>query len=117
MKHLFLFLLFFIACSQNSSTIETLEKPRFEKLLSKSLLLIDVRTPLEFNSGSIDGAVNVDYNAPDFMEKIASFPKDQPVLVYCGSGLRSGLAAKAMDSLGFVKIYDLKGGYLKWQGY
>ncbi|MFZ8960552.1 MAG: rhodanese-like domain-containing protein [Flavobacteriaceae bacterium] len=51
------------------------------------------------------------------MEKIVAYSKDQPVLVYCGSGVRSGLAAKVMDSLGFVKIYDLQGGYLKWQGY
>ena len=117
MKHLFLLSLFFITCSQNTTPIELVDKPAFEKLLSKSPLLLDVRTPLEFNSGAIEGAVNVDYNAPDFMEKIVAYPKDQPVLVYCGSGVRSGLAAKVMDSLGFVKIYDLQGGYLKWQGY
>ena len=48
------------------------------------------------------------------MTKISNLNKKIPYLIYCKSGNRSGKASAIMDSLGFSKIYDLKGGFSKW---
>ncbi len=117
MKKAIILFLLLVSCKQEKPGIYLVDKPQFEALIEKEYLVLDVRTPKEFTSGAIENAVNMDYNAPDFRQKIDSLPKDKPVLVYCGSGVRSALAVKVMDSLGFQTVYDLKGGYLKWLGY
>ena len=76
--------------------------------------LIDVRTPGECENGVIDGAININFQASDFEEKIASLDKTKPTLVYCAGGVRSAQAAKKMSKMGFVQIIDLKGGYSSW---
>lgn len=83
--------------------------------LDTTLRLIDVRTPEEFASGAIKGAVNIDFSQAEFLEKMAGYNKDEPVYLYCRSGRRSANAALQLKKLGFVKIYDLKGGILAWQ--
>ncbi|GGM75656.1 thioredoxin [Dyadobacter beijingensis] len=88
----------------------------FEKQLAKSgsAQLLDVRTPEEYEEGHLAKAANVDYKSPDFKEKIAKLDKNKPVFVYCLSGGRSAAAATALHENGFNEVYDMKGGYLKW---
>lgn len=88
----------------------------FEKQLTKSTdaQLLDVRTPGEYGEGHLAKAANVDYKSPDFKEKIAKLDKNKPVYVYCLSGGRSAAAATALHESGFKEVYDMKGGYLKW---
>ncbi|MBO9615313.1 MAG: thioredoxin fold domain-containing protein [Dyadobacter sp.] len=88
----------------------------FEKQLAKSgdAQLLDVRTPDEYGEGHLAKAANVDYKSPDFNTKIAKLDKNKPVYVYCLSGGRSAAAAAALHEHGFKEVYDMKGGYLKW---
>lgn len=88
----------------------------FDKQLAKSgnVQLLDVRTPEEYSEGHLAKAANVDYKNPDFKEKIAKLDKGKPVYVYCLSGGRSAAAATALHESGFKEVYDMKGGYLKW---
>lgn len=88
----------------------------FEKQLAESgnVQLLDVRTPEEYGEGHLAKAANVDYKNPDFKEKIAKLDKSKPVYVYCLSGGRSAAAATALHESGFKEVYDMKGGYLKW---
>lgn len=88
----------------------------FEKQLAKSghAQLLDVRTPYEYEEGHLAKSANVDYKSPDFKEKIAKLDKSKPVFVYCLSGGRSAAAATALHESGFSEVYDMKGGYLKW---
>ena len=74
-------------------------------------LLVDVRTPEEFNSGHIAGAVNIPVD--QLAQRLNEVPKDKPVVVYCRSGNRSGQAAQFLDSSGYPQIYDL-GGIVTW---
>lgn len=76
--------------------------------------LLDVRTPEEFQSGHIDGATNANWNAADFIAAAQKLDRKQPVFVYCLSGGRSARAAKKLSEMGFTTVYDLEGGYLKW---
>lgn len=77
--------------------------------------LLDVRTPGEYSGGFIKGAVNMDFNSDAFEEEIGKLSKDIPVMVYCKAGGRSAQAADLLESKGFKKIYDLKGGILAWE--
>lgn len=76
--------------------------------------LIDVRTPLEFNSGHISGAKNIDFYSGKFNIEFNKLNKEKPVFLYCRSGNRSRQAANKLLNMGFTEIYDLEGGYLNW---
>jgi len=71
-----------------------------------SILLVDVRNPNEFASGTIKGAVNVPMN--ELEKKLGTFPKDKPIVFICGTGARSG---EAYDT---AKLYaaDLQTSFL-----
>lgn len=75
---------------------------------------VDVRTPQEYTGGYIRNAVNIDFNAPDFKEKINELDKNIRYIVYCQSGGRSAAASKIMAELGFKYIYNITGGYSAW---
>ncbi|VEP39771.1 putative adenylyltransferase/sulfurtransferase MoeZ [Tessaracoccus lapidicaptus] len=68
--------------------------------------VIDVRTPAEYDSGHVDGALNIDVQAPDFAEKVGELPKDETYVVYCRSGNRSAAAIDIMEDLGFTDLID-----------
>jgi len=92
-----------------------LDPAAFAKMLEDDAVqLTDVRTPAEFADGHLARAVNVDWNAPDFLSQAeALLDKGKPVLVYCRSGRRSAAAASRLDRAGF-QVWNLKGGYLGW---
>lgn len=94
-----------------------LSQKEFKERLAKGddYLLIDVRTPEEFESGHIEGAVNIDFlNASLFDEEAAKLRTDETLMIYCRSGNRSRKAAGKLQAMGFKKIYDLDGGYNDW---
>jgi len=83
---------------------------------SKAGLLVDVRTPKEFASGHIAGAINIDWkNKVEFNAKIKEIAKDKTVLIYCHSGHRSGLATQFLKEQGYSKIYNLETGIMGWK--
>lgn len=75
-------------------------------------LLVDVRSPDEFKSGHIAGAVNIALQS--LPAQINTLPKDKPIVVYCRSGARSNTAAQMLAQAGFTQIYDL-GGVIDWR--
>jgi rhodanese-related sulfurtransferase len=79
-----------------------------------NLVVLDVRTPEEFDEAHIDGAVLVDFYDPDFAEQLAELDPDVPYLLYCRSGNRSGQTTAIMEQLGFIDVADVDGGILAW---
>ena len=77
----------------------------------KGHLLLDVRTPEEFNSGHIPGAVNI--SVQTLPDRLSEVPDDQPVVVYCRSGNRSATASKILADAGYSEVYDM-GGIITW---
>lgn len=114
-----LFLLLFAGFFGNTANAQTnlLDANAFEKMLQtdKTVQLVDVRTPGEFAEGHIEGAVNYDFYAADFAQKIAKLDKNRPVMVYCAAGGRSASAANQFKKLGFAKTYDLRDGIVAWK--
>jgi thioredoxin 1 len=78
-------------------------------------VIIDVRTPDEFSKGHLVNANNYDWNGNNFDKQIAPLDKSKPVFVYCLSGGRSSSAASKMRSEGFLSVYELDGGIMKWR--
>jgi len=78
-------------------------------------VLLDVRTPKEFNEERIEGAVMVDYLSPSFRDEIAKLDRRKTYLVYCRTGHRTSGAAKVMRELGFPNVYEFAGGITKWK--
>lgn len=64
--------------------------------------VIDVRTPEEFATGHLDGAVNIDVESADFATQIEALDKAGNYVVYCHSGRRAGIAVDAMTAAGFT---------------
>ena len=79
-------------------------------------VILDVRTPQEFGSGHLPGALNIDIHGYDFEEQIENLDKDKAYYVYCRSGGRSGAASRYMKSKGFPEVYNMLGGILAWEG-
>ena len=77
--------------------------------------ILDVRTPEEFASGFISGAKLYNIYDSDFTSRVAKLDKKKPVFVYCKGGGRSAQAAEQFISMGFEKVYDLKGGIMAWE--
>lgn len=75
-------------------------------------LLLDVRTPSEFASGHIAGAINIDVQNPSFAGRLSEFDKDKTYFVYCRSGSRSQVAVSEMKKNGFKNVFDLSGGVI-----
>ncbi|KUP05951.1 hypothetical protein Q75_09790 [Bacillus coahuilensis p1.1.43] len=76
--------------------------------------LVDVREPNEFEGGHILGSRNIPVS--QIKMRMGEFRKDQPIYLYCQSGLRSGRAAQTLYKKGYRDIYHLKGGFRGWSG-
>jgi rhodanese-related sulfurtransferase len=80
---------------------------------SNGAVLLDVRTPGEFRSGSVRGARNIDFMSPTFMSTVSTLDKSKEYFLICRSGSRSGQACNLMAKEGF-KVYNLAGGIGEW---
>ena len=77
--------------------------------ISAETVIIDVRTPDEFASGHLDGAVNIDVQSASFEETVFELPTDGEYVVYCQSGNRSAAAIDRLEGLGFTSLTDAGG--------
>lgn len=74
---------------------------------------LDVRDLQEVNLGRIPGAVHISRgNLENKVEAIV--PRDAPLVVYCGGGGRSALAADTLRQLGYTNVSSLAGGFRGW---
>ncbi|NOZ48380.1 MAG: rhodanese-like domain-containing protein [Chlorobi bacterium] len=98
------------------SDISVVESYNLIKANSKNnnFVILDIRTPGEYNSGYIENAVNIDFYNTDFLTQLNELDKTKKYLIYCRSGNRSGKALAKMKELGFKEVYNMLGGIIKW---
>lgn len=72
--------------------------------------LLDVRNAQEYADYHLDGARNVNYLGPDFLEQIEALDPAETYLVYCRSGRRSVRACTLMKNAGLKHLVHLDGG-------
>lgn len=75
------------------------------RLVAQGALLLDVRTAGEFSAGHVDGALNVPFD--EVAARLAELgPPSRPIVAYCHSGRRSGIAATTLRARGYT-VWDL----------
>jgi phage shock protein E len=80
-----------------------------------SPLVLDIRTPFEFNGGRINGAKLLNYYDKSFKETLGKLDKKMPIIVHCRSGGRSNESLPVFKELGFQNVLHLDGGILAWE--
>jgi rhodanese-related sulfurtransferase len=76
--------------------------------------LIDVREDHEWNAGHLPGALHLGKGIIE-RDVEAKFPDQNAELVlYCGGGFRSALAADNLQKMGYTKVYSMDGGWRGW---
>ena len=78
------------------------------------LVILDVRTQTEYDSGHIEDAAHLDYYSTTFTVDLNNLDKTRTYIVYCKSGGRSANALNIMDNLGFREAYNMLGGITDW---
>ena len=96
--------------------LETLRTDEFLSLLEDNLsegrgIILDLRTPGEYEAGNAPGSNNIDFYDSDFRNTIDALDKNEIYFLYCQSGNRSGKTLRIMKSLGFIEVHDLSGGW------
>jgi phage shock protein E len=93
--------------------VKKVNGPAAKSLLARqpTTIILDVRTPQEFAAGHLKKARLIDFNAPDFAQKISQLDPTKTYLVYCAVGGRSHLATKLMAQKGFKQIFDATEGF------
>ena len=109
--------LIFLNCQTKASNSLVLVTVEEMKEISKleGMQLVDVRTPEEYATGHIPNAQNIDFLDAEFEMNIQSLDKSKPVIIYCQRGSRSAKCASKLIANGFVKVYDLDGGFAQWE--
>ncbi|NLC69776.1 MAG: MBL fold metallo-hydrolase [Desulfuromonadaceae bacterium] len=74
--------------------------------------IIDVRNPPEWDRGHIKGAENLPL--PKILSHDFNLPKDEEVVVTCGTGYRSNIVASFLKQSGYAKVYGMAGGTMAW---
>ena len=82
----------------------------------KLAVVVDVRTPQEFNDGHISKSLLIDIYNPTFAEKISELDKSKNYYIYCRSGQRSYHAGVFMLEQNFTNVHHLKDGIISWTG-
>ncbi|KPN12765.1 sulfurtransferase [Bacillus australimaris] len=83
-----------------------------KKLKSKGQQLIDVRSPIEFQTNHIKGFQNIPLS--QLKKRASELEKNKEIYVICQSGMRSMQAAKMLKKQGFTHITNIKGGMNAW---
>ena len=84
-------------------------------MMSDDAIILDVRTPKEYDEGHIANSVLLpDYEIKDMVETVIA-DKNHTVIVYCRSGARSKNAAEYMIEMGYTTVFDI-GGITDWEG-
>ncbi len=108
-------LLSFTAAAEKTPTISQIQ---LVELLSQpdntTYVVLDVRTPREFNAGHIEGAINISHNTISNNLAILDKYKNKTVVVHCRSGMRALSAEKVLKKNGFSNLRHLEGDMLGW---
>ena len=103
------------ACGGSAESVTNLGVKDFtQKIADPSVTLLDVRTPAEFATGHIAGAINIDFESGEFKQDIQALDKTKTYALYCRSGNRSGQATSIMAKNGFNSVFNLNGGVIDW---
>ena len=103
--------------SLNSTSAELWTVSELNESISKmdhDLVLLDVRTQAEYDSGHILNAINISHDEILEDPELLAEYKDSQMVVFCRSGVRAGKVIQLLESIGFEDIIDIDGDMLAW---
>jgi rhodanese-related sulfurtransferase len=81
----------------------------------EDIILLDVRDKEEYETGHIPGAINISRGTLELKSHLIIPDKTRKIIVYCGLDLRSPLATKSLNDLGYKKAVNMIGGLKTWK--
>ena len=105
------------------ATIKECTVSEAKQFLTPEILLIDIREVAEFQRGYIPGAVLsprglLEFDIHGLVERTATnaevAPEDREIVLYCGTGGRSALAAETLNKMGYRNAQSMDGGIVAW---
>ena len=103
---------------QNRLVLEELDSASFAEKINndKNAVVIDVRTPMEYDQGHLADSLLININSPSFVSEIEKLDKTKSYYIYCRSGSRSWYAGDYMLKQGFQSVAHLAPGIIGWNG-
>lgn len=106
-------------CLAEQGIFKTISSQEFADLIGErdgeaDFVILDVRTPAEYEKGHIQKAVLLDYYSKAFVPDLKGLDKSKTYLIYCRSGNRSGKTLDLMKKLEFQEAYNLQRGINGW---
>ncbi|MBE2251616.1 MAG: rhodanese-like domain-containing protein [Myxococcus sp.] len=112
MKRFLLVILAALALGTSACASPGITPADAKALVQKGAALVDVRSPEEFASGHIEGAVNIPIDQLDARK--GELKKDADIVLYCRSGARSERGRVLLSGAGYTKVYNL-GAMSNWK--
>ena len=109
-----LFNFFTFTCAADAKNVTVDEAAKLVQS-NTNVVVLDVRTPREFESGHIKGATNINFNDKDFAKKVAALDKNKTYIIHCAAGGRSGKACEQIKTLDFKNMLHMNEGFNKWK--
>jgi len=92
----------------------TVPEYREQEKAGDGMILIDVREDHEWARGRIPGATHMSRGVIERDIERTFADKNTPLVLYCGGGYRSALAADNLQQMGYVNVRSLSGGFREW---
>jgi rhodanese-related sulfurtransferase len=117
---IFLFAVFLVGCAGILAPPAEVDAAKANTIINTNrgnpeLIILDVRSPREYEEGHIEGALNIPVESASFQSETGRLDKGKTYIVYCRSGNRSKEARNRMLEIGFTRVVNMTGGMLGWQ--
>ncbi|MBT3506029.1 MAG: rhodanese-like domain-containing protein [Piscirickettsiaceae bacterium] len=97
-------------------TIKEVNIEEANNMIANGSIALDIREPAEYEAGNIPNSIHIPRGVLEF--KIAGIEafedKNKSIVIYCKSGGRSALAARALEQMGYMDVCSMAGGYDLW---
>jgi rhodanese-related sulfurtransferase len=108
------------ADGDSQDSVTTIEANAAKDFVARhdNAVIIDVRTPVEYEMSHITGSVNVNVQDEFFEDMVAALDPGKTYIVHCTKNPADGRSSRALEtlkSLGFKHLYSLEGGYVAWK--
>jgi len=113
-QHVTFWILSLLSFSAYSADVSNISQQALLEANTNSVVIVDVRTPEEFQQGHVPNAINVPLSDIIDDPAILSTSKEKAIVLYCRSGYRAGKAAEALQKEGHQNLRHLKGDMQAW---
>lgn len=103
----------YVASNIQKGDVKVFHWHEVEDIDPERSVLVDVRTPREFNRGTIKGAVNIPVD--ELRDRLNELPGDKDIYLFCRVGARAYVAYRILVQNGFERIRNLSGGYITYK--